>query len=57
MDVADAIFSAYGEDAGGGIRGGKQDPIFQGGNAYLDRNFPELDRIIEAGIVPPDRAN
>jgi len=50
MDVADALYSGYGERAGGGIRGGKQDPVFQGGNAWLDENFPELDRIIEATV-------
>lgn len=51
MDVADALESAYGEDAGGGIRGGRQQPIFDEGNAYLDRRFPRLDRIIRTRIV------
>ena len=51
MAVADAIFSGYGESAGGGIRGGKQDPMFEGGNAHLDENFPELDRIVEARMI------
>jgi cyclophilin family peptidyl-prolyl cis-trans isomerase len=51
MDVADALESAYGEDAGGGIRGGKQQPIFDQGNAYLDRRFPRLDRIVHARVV------
>ncbi len=50
MDVADALYSGYGERAGGGIRGGRQDPVFEGGNAWLDENFPELDRIYEAGV-------
>ncbi len=54
MDVADAIYSGYGESAGGGIRGGKQDPMFEGGNAYLGENFPELDTLIEARIIDPD---
>jgi len=52
MDVAEALESEYGETSGGGIRGGKQDPIFEGGNAYLDRAFPRLDRIIRAVVVP-----
>jgi len=51
MDVADALNSEYGESAGGGIRGGKQQPLFEGGNAYLDRQFPRLDRVIQATVV------
>ena len=50
MEVADALYSDYGEQAGGGIRGGKQDPLFTGGNEYLQRNFPKLDYIIKATI-------
>lgn len=52
MDVADALNTEYGENAGGGIRAGHQAPLFDGGNAYLDREFPRLDRIIRARIVP-----
>ena len=51
MAIADALNSEYGEDAGGGIRGGRQQPLFDGGNAYLDREFPRLDRLIRARIV------
>ena len=51
LDVADALNSEYGENAGGGIRAGAQQPLFDGGNAYLDREFPRLDRIIRARIV------
>ncbi len=51
MDVADALNAEYGESAGGGIRGGKQDPLFAGGNAYLDRELPRLDRIWRARVV------
>jgi homoserine O-acetyltransferase len=50
MEVADAIYSEYGEQSGGGIRGGKQDPLFAGGNEYLKRNFPRLDYIVRATI-------
>ncbi len=32
MDVADALNSEYGENAGGGIRAGHQQPLFDGGN-------------------------
>jgi cyclophilin family peptidyl-prolyl cis-trans isomerase len=51
MDVADALNSEYGENAGGGIRAGKQQPVFDGGNAYLDREFPRLDRILRAKVM------
>jgi peptidyl-prolyl cis-trans isomerase A (cyclophilin A) len=50
MDVADALYSEYGETSGGGIRAGKQDPVFAGGNDYLKRNFPRLDYIVKATI-------
>jgi cyclophilin family peptidyl-prolyl cis-trans isomerase len=50
MDVADALYSEYGEQAGGGIRAGKQDPVFAGGNEYLKREFPKLDYILKATI-------
>jgi len=51
MDVADALFDGYGEAAGGGIRAGKQDPVFQGGNEYLRKHFPKLDYIKTARVV------
>src|SRR5262245_36304442 len=37
MEVADALNAEYGESAGGGIRGGKQSPLFESGNDYLAR--------------------
>ena len=51
MEVADVLFDEYGEAAGGGIRAGRQDPVFQGGNEYLRKNFPKLDYIRTARIV------
>jgi cyclophilin family peptidyl-prolyl cis-trans isomerase len=51
MDVIDALNAEYGESAGGGIRRGKQDPLFSGGNAYLAREFPRLDFIRRARVV------
>jgi cyclophilin family peptidyl-prolyl cis-trans isomerase len=51
MDVADALNSEYGENAGSGIRAGKQQPLFDGGNAYLDREYPRLDRILRARVT------
>ena len=50
MEVADALNSEYGETAGGGIRAGRQQPLFDGGNAFLDREFPRLDRLVTARI-------
>lgn len=50
MDVADALYSGYGEQAGGGIRAGKQDPVFAGGREFLKREFPRLDYILKATI-------
>jgi len=51
MDVADTLNSEYGESSGGGIRAGKQQPLFDGGNAYLDREYPRLDRILRARVT------
>lgn len=51
MDAVDALYSDYGETSGGGIRAGRQGPLFEGGNAYLEREFPELDFIIRATIA------
>lgn len=55
MDVADALYSGYGEQSGSGIRAGHQDALFRGGSAWLRRNFPKLDYIKKAKIMPPAR--
>jgi hypothetical protein len=52
MDVVDSLYSGYGNDSGGGLRAGMQGPLEQGGNAYLAREYPELDYIIRARIRP-----
>ena len=52
MEVADALYSGYGESSGGGIRGGKQQPLYEGGNAWLDAHFPLLDKLIRARVLP-----
>jgi peptidyl-prolyl cis-trans isomerase A (cyclophilin A) len=49
MPYVDAINAEHGEGPGG-IRGGKQDPFFEGGNTWLDRQFPRLDLIRRATI-------
>lgn len=51
MEVVDALYSAYGETSGGGMRNGKQGPMFEGGNAYLDEHYPRLDHLLRAVVV------
>ena len=50
MDVVDQIYSGYGEDAGGGLRAGKQQRMLEEGNKHLDADFPKLDKLIRAEI-------
>lgn len=50
MDVVDALYDEYGESAGSGIRSGRQEPIFDGGNAYLAAAYPKLDFIVRATV-------
>jgi cyclophilin family peptidyl-prolyl cis-trans isomerase len=50
LDVMDALHDGYGESALGGIRAGKQEPLFTQGNAYLRANFPKLDYIRTARV-------
>jgi cyclophilin family peptidyl-prolyl cis-trans isomerase len=50
MEIVDQLYAGYGEEAGGGMRGGKQEKLFVEGNRYLDRDFPKLDRIVKAVI-------
>lgn len=45
MDVVDKFFSGYGEAP-------RQDLISSQGKAYLDKSFPNLDRILTTTIVP-----
>lgn len=50
MDVVDALYDGYGESALGGIRAGRQEPLFTRGNAYLKERFPLLDYIRTARV-------
>jgi peptidyl-prolyl cis-trans isomerase A (cyclophilin A) len=50
MDVVDALYKGYGEGAPSG-GGPSQDRIQSEGNAYLDQDFPKLDRILSTRIV------
>jgi peptidyl-prolyl cis-trans isomerase A (cyclophilin A) len=53
MDVVNALYNGYGESALGGIRAGKQDPLFEQGNAFLRTRFPLLDYIKTARVDKP----
>jgi cyclophilin family peptidyl-prolyl cis-trans isomerase len=50
MEVVDRLYSGYGENSGGGMRAGHQGKLFEEGNAYLDRDFPQLDKLVRATI-------
>jgi cyclophilin family peptidyl-prolyl cis-trans isomerase len=50
MEVVDRLYAGYGEGAGGGMRGGKQGKMLEGGNAWLDANFPKLDHLLRARL-------
>lgn len=51
MDVVDSLYAEYGEKSGGGMRAGRQGKLFEGGNTYLDREFPNLDKLMNAVII------
>jgi peptidyl-prolyl cis-trans isomerase A (cyclophilin A) len=51
MDVVESLYGEYGESSGGGIRAGKQDQLFSGGNKWLDEHFPKLDRLTFARVL------
>ncbi len=51
MNVIDALYSGYGEGAPGGA-GPEQGRVQSEGNAYLIKEFPKLDYIKTATIVP-----
>jgi peptidyl-prolyl cis-trans isomerase A (cyclophilin A) len=51
MEVVDSLYAEYGEGAPQG-RGPNQGRIQDEGNAYLMRDFPKLDYVKEATILP-----
>lgn len=53
MDIVDKLYAGYAERSGGGMRAGHQGKLFEQGNAYLDREFPLLDKLLSATIAPP----
>ncbi len=50
MDVIKRLYALYGENAGGGLRGGLQGPLEQGGSEYIDQKYPLLDFITAARV-------
>lgn len=50
-DVVEQLYSGYGESSGSGMRAGHQDAMFNGGDAYLDANFPKLDKLISLKVT------
>jgi cyclophilin family peptidyl-prolyl cis-trans isomerase len=52
MDVVEKFYSGYGDPP----RGPDQGRITAQGRAYLDKNFPNLDRIISATLAVQDEA-
>jgi peptidyl-prolyl cis-trans isomerase A (cyclophilin A) len=50
MDVVDQIYKGYGDGAPRG-QGPDQSRIRTEGNAYLDKDFPQLDKITKTSIV------
>ncbi|HSA55966.1 MAG TPA: alpha/beta fold hydrolase [Gemmatimonadaceae bacterium] len=55
MDVLDRLYGGYGEESGGGVRQGRQGPLHEGGNVFMDRAYPRLDRILRATVVTVER--
>jgi homoserine O-acetyltransferase len=53
MSVVDSLYSGYGEASGSGVRQGKQGPLERGGNAFMDREYPLLDRILRVTVSSP----
>lgn len=53
LTVVDSLYGGYGETSGGGVRAGKQGPLRDGGNAYVDRGYPKLDRLLRATVIKP----
>jgi len=49
LEIVDGVNAEHGEGPGG-IRAGKQDPFFEGGNAWLLKEFPRLDFIRRATV-------
>lgn len=53
LSVLDSLYGGYGEESGSGVRQGRQGPLERGGNAYMDRMYPRLDRIGRVTVTSP----
>ena len=51
MAVVDSFYKGYGGTRENRLPGPSQDSIRIVGNAYLERNFPKLDRILETKVL------
>ena len=51
MDVVRQLYGGYGDMVAQGGRGVDTTRLYQEGNAYLDRSFPKLDRIVKASLL------
>lgn len=51
MVVLDSLHSGYGENSGSGVRQGRQGPLEAGGNAFMDREYPRLDKCIRVTVT------
>jgi len=51
MAIVEKLYAGYGETSGGGMRACNQEKLFAGGNRYLDRHFPKLDRLIRLAVA------
>ena len=51
MAVLDSLYAGYGESSGSGVRQGRQGPLESGGNAWMDRAYPLLDRILRVTVT------
>ena len=51
MEAVDSLYSGYSGTRTNRLQGPSQDSIRIVGNAYLQRNFPLLDRIVKASII------
>jgi hypothetical protein len=50
MDVVKKLYGGYGDMVSQGGRGVDVPKLYQEGNAYLDRDFAKLDKIVKASI-------
>jgi peptidyl-prolyl cis-trans isomerase A (cyclophilin A) len=51
MEVVDSLYAGYGDGPPGGF-GPDQTRLMREGNAYLDRDFPRLDFVRTARLIP-----